>query len=152
MKRIGLALIALLMWGVAQANPDVLEMTGQAEGARPDILYIAPKLTQPPKAYSKFLASMAKFGTTLPHAYLTESAFCSMGPLPVLSAAGYRILPIRDVTWEEATERLIEIFTLRQRSRYEDGIKQAPLCVTKLKQASRSQSSANSTPLATRIR
>ena len=129
MKRIGFVFLLVLMWGQVLATPDVLEMTGQAEGAKPDILYIAPKLTLPPKAYSKFLASMAKFGTTLPHAYLTESAFCSMGPLPVLAEAGYRVLPIRDVTWEEATDRLVEIFSLRQRSRHEDGVKQVPLCV-----------------------
>ncbi|MBQ9693630.1 MAG: hypothetical protein IJV69_02615 [Kiritimatiellae bacterium] len=124
-----LSFLFAIGWGHASPEQNILEMTGQAEGARPDILYLAPRLLLPPKAYTKTLASTAKYGTVLPHAFLTESAFCSMGPLPVLSTAGYRILPIRDVSWVEATQRLTEIFALRQKTRYEDGIQQAPLCV-----------------------
>lgn len=128
MKKIGAVLLGAFFVGTLLADQQVLELTGQAAGAKPDILFLAPKLTQPPKAYTKTLATTAKLGTVLPHALLTESAFCSMGPVPVLTAAGYRILPIRDITWEEATTRLKEILDLRHRTRYEDGIKQAPLC------------------------
>lgn len=132
MKRflIGCLLVGCVQLCFAELNTSVLEMTGrQAEGARPDIVYLAPKLSVQPKAYTKVLATTAKFGTVMPHAYLMENTFCSMGPLSVLSAAGYRILPIRDVTWQEATDRLVEIFSLRKKTRYEDGLEQEPLCV-----------------------
>lgn len=113
----------------AASDARLLEMTGEADGARPDILYLAPKLIKPPKAYTQVLAATAKSGTVLPHAPLAENVFCAMGPLPVLTAAGYRLLPVRDVSWQEATERLTEIFALRRKTRHEDGIEQAPLCV-----------------------
>lgn len=129
MKKTLLLCLMFCCVGVLFSEVSPLEMTGQAAGARPDILFLAPKLTAPPKDYSKTLAKTVKLGTVLPHAVLTESAFCSMGPVPVLMAAGYRILPIRDVTWEEAVSRLNEILTLRYRTRYEDGIRQTPLCV-----------------------
>lgn len=123
-------LMCVLMQGfVGASDVRVLEMTGKAEGAKPDILYLAPKLLKAPKAYTQVLAATAKYGTVLPHAPLTENAFCSMGPLPVLAAAGYRTLPIQDVSWTEATERLVEIFSLRHKTRIEDGIDQPPLCV-----------------------
>lgn len=129
MKKTLLLCLMFCCLGPLSLEASPLEMTGQAAGARPDILFLAPKLTAPPKDYSKTLAKTAKLGTVLPHAVLTESAFCSMGPVPVLMAAGYRVLPIRDVTWEEAVSRLNEILTLRYRTRYEDGIQQVPLCV-----------------------
>ena len=122
----------LLLWSVCSfgvvCSASVLEMTGQAIGAKPDILFLAPKLTDAPKAYTKILSTTAKLGTVFPHVFLSESAFCSMGPVPVLTAAGYRILPVRDVTWEEASARLKDILELRRRTRYEDGIQQVPLC------------------------
>jgi hypothetical protein len=126
-KLLLLGLMLVFAKSVGLAN-SILEMTGKAAGTKPDILFLAPKLKSPPKAYTKTLATTAKLGTVLPHAFLTESAFCSMGPVPVLKAAGYRILPIRDVTWEEAATRLKEILDLRYRTRYEDGIRQDPLC------------------------
>ncbi len=109
-------------------RPAVLQLTGRVEGARPDILFLAPRLKGAPKAWRKAFAAAAAQGTSFFSAELSAEAFCTLGPLPVLQAAGYQLLPVRDVPWAEACRRLADILTLRRKSRVEDGVKQAPIC------------------------
>lgn len=111
------------------SGTSVLELSPAPEERAPDILFLAPRLVKPANAYGSILASLAKVGACLPNAPLSERAFCEMGPLPILAKRGYRLLPVRDVPWEEAVGRLQEIFTLRRKIRLEDGVQQAPLCV-----------------------
>ena len=130
MTKYRLTLLALFALATAPlfAEPSVLELRGKPEGAKPDILFLAPRLTENPKAYQKVLEPAAELGTRLPRGYLSFEDFCASGPLPILDAAGYRLLPIREVAWGEACQRLAEILELRQKSRTEDGIRQPPLC------------------------
>lgn len=111
-------------------RPEVLQMTGQAFGSAPDILFLAPKLPegQTPKSYKKALQPAAELGTVFSTTLLETETFSSCGILPVLAAANYRILPIHDVPWADACSRLKDILALRHRSRTEDGIEQPPLC------------------------
>lgn len=126
MKR--LILPFLLAAATLRAEPSVLELTGKPDGSKPDILFLAPRLTAAPKAYRKALEPAARVGTVLPNATLTAEDFRAGGPLPVLGAAGYRLLPVRDVPWRDACDRLADILTLRRKTRAEDGIVQEPLC------------------------
>lgn len=114
----------------ADARPDVLEMTGQAVGSAPDILFLAPKLPAGQSAgnYKKALQPAAECGTVFSTTLLETETFTSLGMLPVLSAANYRILPIHDVAWSDACAHLRDILELRHRTRTEDGIEQPPLC------------------------
>lgn len=137
MQRILLLVCALLTLNVAfceellePLRPEVLQLTGQASGSAPDILFLAPKIPekQTAKAYKNALQPAAERGTVFSTTLLETDTFCSLGALPVLAAANYRILPIRDVTWVEACSRLKDILVLRHRSRTEDGIVQQPLC------------------------
>lgn len=111
-------------------RPDVLQLTGQASGSAPDILFLAPKIPegQSAKAYKRALQPAAARGTVFSTTLLETETFCSLGALPILAAANYRILPIRDVSWAEACSRLRDILVLRHRTRTEDGIVQEPLC------------------------
>lgn len=111
-------------------RPEVLQMTGQAFGSVPDILFLAPKIPegQNVKAYKNALQPAAARGTVFSTTLLETETFCSFGALPILTAADYRILPIRDVPWREACSRLKDILVLRHRTRTEDGIVQQPLC------------------------
>ncbi len=110
------------------AEPSVLELVAKPDRVAPDILFLAPKTTAAPKLYAKSLEQAVRVGTVLPNAALTVEDFCASGPLPVLAAAGYRILPVRDVPWREACARLTDILALRRKTRVEDGIVQEPLC------------------------
>lgn len=137
MRLRGLLPLALLFSvGGLCAEPSVLELTGKPDGSKPDILFLAPRLTASPKAYRKALGEAERLGTVLPNATLTAEEFCSLGPLPVLGAAGYRLLPVRDVPWREACTRLTEILALRRKTRVEDGIVQEPLCALLCEEAS----------------
>lgn len=137
MQRFLLLLCALLTLNVAFCEdvfegerPEVLQLTGQASGSAPDILFLAPKIPekQTAKAYKAALQPAAERGTVFSTTLLETDTFCSLGALPVLAAADYRILPIRDVSWVEACSRLKDILVLRHRTRTEDGIEQQPLC------------------------
>ncbi|MEG2415084.1 MAG: hypothetical protein RSB74_04125 [Kiritimatiellia bacterium] len=107
--------------------PAVLNLTGQAEGSKPDILFLAPQLTEPLARYT-VLKQVAAAGTSFPHAALKSETFSSFGALPILTAAGYRILPIRDIPWKKASEQLAEVLRYRRQTRVEDGIQQEPIC------------------------
>lgn len=115
---------------LAAATPSVLELQGQhADTRRPDILFLAPRPTAEPQAYAAALSAAEAAGTALPNAFLADADFRSGGALPILDAAGYRFLPVRDVPWREACETLAGMLALRRRSRVEDGIALDPLCV-----------------------
>lgn len=130
-------LFALCLLAAAlRAEPSVLELNVKPDGSKPDILFLAPRLTAAPKAYRKALEPAARVGTVLPNATLTAEDFRAAGPLPVLGAAGYRLLPVRDIPWRAACERLDDILTLRRKTRAEDGIVQAPLCALLCEEAS----------------
>jgi len=118
--------VASLAWGAP--DPAVLEMRGQPWGSRPDILFLAPQLTEEPKGYRKALSAAESRGMSLTDGALPAEAFRAMGPLPLLSAAGYRLLPVREVAWETACTRLAEILAWRKQSREQDGAEQEPLC------------------------
>ncbi len=125
----------LCAWARAEA-PSVLEMMGRPTGTKPDVLFLAPQLLDEPKAYRAIFERAGRLGTALPNGKLSAAAFYTEGPLPVLAAAGYRLLPIRDVPWQEACARLKEILDLRKRTRLEDGIVQAPICALLCEQVS----------------
>ncbi len=112
-------------------KPDaaLLEMVGRGSGASPDILFLAPQLTAPPKDYEGIIQSVSAVGTTLEHATLDMEAFCSLGTLPVLQAAKYQIVPVRNVPWEGACERILKLFALRDETHKAEGTRLAPLCV-----------------------
>ena len=126
----------LLFAAVLRAEPSVLEMIVKPDELKPDILFLAPRLTAAPKAYRKALEPAARLGTVLPNATLTAEDFRAAGPLPILGAADYHLLPIRDIPWRAACERLDDILTLRRATRAEDGIVQAPLCALLCEDAS----------------
>lgn len=137
MKRVLLILCALLTVRAAFAEelheeprPEVLQMTGQAFGSLPDILFLAPILPEgeTAKAYKAALQPAAECGTVFSTTLLETGTFTSLGALPILAAANYRILPIHDVPWADACSRLKDILVLRHRTRTEDGIVQQPLC------------------------
>lgn len=107
----------------------VLNLTGRPDGSRPDILFLAPCAPEgEASAYREALAPAENAGTALPNARLGEGDFRTGGILPVLGAADYAFLPVRDVPWRAACSNLVSILTLRRRTRVEDGIEQAPLC------------------------
>ncbi len=109
-------------------RPAVLQLQGRPDGKLPDILFLAPQLTAPGKAYKQVAQLLEERGTLLTNASLTPEDFQSMGIFPVLKAADYRQLQVRDVPWQDACTRLSEILDLRQASRIEDQIEQQPLC------------------------
>ncbi len=112
----------------AEERPAVLELEGKPIGRRPDILFLAPQLTEPAKAYKRSVGLLEARGTLLTNASLSLEDFQSMGIFPVLKAADYRQLQVRDVPWQDACKRLAEILSLRQKSRLEDEVEQQPLC------------------------
>ncbi len=116
---------------VPAPKPDaaLLEMFGRGRGASPDILFLAPQLTAPPKDYEAIIQSVSAVGTTLEHATLDMEAFCSLGTLPVLQAAKYQIVPVRNVPWDGACERILKLFALREETRKAEDVRLAPLCV-----------------------
>lgn len=105
----------------------VLNLTGRAAAAKPDILFFAPRLTEAAGRYES-IRYVSEAGTTLPTLTITPDYFAGNGPLFVLQAAGYRILPIRDIPWTTAINQLDEILRLRRKTRLEDGIEQPPIC------------------------
>lgn len=129
-------LFCLLSAAVLRAEPSVLELAVKPDGLKPDILFLAPRPTTAPKAYRKALEPAARWGTVLPNATLPAEDFRAAGPLLVLGAAGYRLLPVRDIPWREACARLADILTLRRKTRVEDGIVQEPLCALLCEEAS----------------
>ncbi len=123
-----LCLAALLCATEEEPRPAVLQLQGKPGGRRPDILFLAPQLTKPAKSYKKAIRLMEERGTLLTNATLSMEDFHSMGLFPVLKAADYRQLQVRDVPWQDACKRLAEILALRRKSRIEDKIEQQPLC------------------------
>lgn len=124
-----LAACALCLTRAAWATRAVLELTGRADGSRPDILFLAPRPVDDPKAYAPILAQARALGTTLPNASLTAGDFRSGGPLPVLSAAGYRLIPVQDLGWTAACAQLESMMKWRGVSRDEDSVDLPPTCV-----------------------
>ncbi len=121
-----LAVVAVVVpWGVGAQG--VLNLTGQASNAKPDILFLAPQLTESPGAY-KALTLASEAGTTLPHLSIPTDSFTGGGAISVLAAADYRILPIRDIPWATACQQLQDILELRLKTRYEDNVIQPPIC------------------------
>lgn len=119
----------------APARSAVLELTGQKATQVPDMLFLAPRLTEGAKAYRSALKSLWEAGTTLEHTALSTEEFCAKGPLPVLKAAGYRLLSVQDLTWREACRQIDELLALRQEMRREDSVAQAPLCIVLVEDA-----------------
>ncbi len=129
--------LALLAAGAAGAQaPSVLELTGRADGSKPDILFLAPRLTGTDEACRKALRPAETLGTTLPNATLSERDFASGGPLPVLRAAGYRLIPVQGLGWAEACAKLEEMQKWRAASRDKDRIDFPPTCVLLAAEAS----------------
>ena len=122
-------LFAASLLGTTPAKPAVLQLTGRADGSKPDILFLAPTLSGTPEACRKALRAAEPLGTTLPNATLTERDFRSGGPLPVLHAAGYRLIPVQGLGWVEACSKLEEMQKWRAASRDKDRIDFPPTCV-----------------------
>ncbi|MCI6590170.1 MAG: hypothetical protein MSB12_03620 [Lentisphaeraceae bacterium] len=119
----------------APARAAVLELTGQKATQAPDILFLAPRLTEGVKVYRSALKTLWDAGTTLEHTALSTEEFCAKGPLPVLKAAGYRLLSVQDLTWREACAQIDALLSLRQELRQEDAIAPAPLCIVLVEEA-----------------
>lgn len=122
-----LLLCLLLPASLPLAAQGVLNLTGRAAATKPDILFLAPRLTEAPGRYGA-IRRVSEAGTTLPTLRVAPDYFAGGGPLSVLQAAGYRILPIRDIPWETAVDQLAEVLRLRRKTRLEDRIEQPPIC------------------------
>lgn len=120
----------------ASARAAVLELTGQAEVAAPDIVFLALRPSEGVKGYRKVFKQLGEAGTTLEHTALTVEDFVARGPLQVLAAARYRVLPVRDLAWAEACALIQALLELRRQLRVEEGVAQVPLCVVLNEEAS----------------
>ena len=118
------------------AREAVLELTGQKATQAPDMLFLAPRLSENPKAYRSALKTLWEAGTTLEHTALSTEEFCAKGPLPVLKAAGYRLLAVQDLPWREACQQIDALLTLRQEMRQADAVAPVPLCIVLVEEAS----------------
>lgn len=114
----------------------VLELTGQEAASAPDILFLAPRVSEGNKEVRAALRALSEQGTTLEHAPLTMEDFCAKGPLPVLKAAGYRLLSVQDLSWREACGQMGELLALRAEMRREEAVPLEPLCVVLFEEAS----------------
>ena len=114
----------------APAAPAVLQLTGEVDDRRPDILFLAPLPDKKaaPSALAQSLAAARNLGTSLPAGYLSLCDFTELGPLGVLRSAGYRILPADNVPWSKACIALDSILRLRRQTWEKDNIRQQPLC------------------------
>ncbi len=136
--RAGLARGVLLLVGVlftcvihAEAtafDSPAMKLEGTPMGRKPDIVFLAPKLSEPLKAYRDALELIASQGMTLVNADLTFEAVQSEGIVPALRAANYRILQVKDVPWEDACSRLKSLFLVRKKARLEEEELYQPLC------------------------
>ncbi len=135
MRRMRTFALLLLLLPLSLLAQGVLNLTGQAENAKPDILFLAPQLIDSPSAYTA-LSKASELGTTLPNVHLSAENFTSGGIVSTLAAAGYRILPIRDIPWENACEQLTQILDLRHRTRHEDNVEQPPICAILIEEVS----------------
>lgn len=123
----------------------VLELTGQKATQAPDILFLAPQLTEGAKAYRSALKRLWEAGTTLEHTTLSTEAFCAKGPLPVLKAAGYRLIAVQDLTWREACHQIDALLALRQEMRQDEAV--APVCIVLVEEASAAELQETLPPL-----
>lgn len=111
------------------ARAAVLEMRGRVRGLMPDVIFLAPELTEEAKGYRKGIAAVSDQGTMLENAFLSAEDFCSRGPLNVLRAAGYQVVIAQGNTWREACAMIETLFSVRRLMWEENPRARVPLCV-----------------------
>lgn len=107
----------------------VLQLTGRPQGQCPDVVVLAPTFTESSKAYAPLFAQVAEAGTRLTQAALSLEDFTEGGPMNVLRSAGYQIIAVHDSPWGAASSQVAQLLDLRRKTRHEDGLVQAPICV-----------------------
>ncbi len=131
----GVAVVALLLAGTvahAQETQSVegqeLGLEGYPKGRRPDIIFLAPKLVEPAEKYAKAIETFAAQGVTLMNAELTLEGVQKEGIVPILKAADYTILQVKDVPWKDACARLDGLLKVRRKTLDPDPRYRKSLC------------------------
>ncbi len=134
MARRGKWLLAIVFFaGTLQAKAPVMEgqelgLEGYPKGRRPDVIFLAPRLTEPVAKYAVAIETIASQGMTLANAELTLDGVQKEGIIPVLKAAEYTVLQVKDVPWVDACKRLDDLLKVRRTMADADSPKKHSLC------------------------